>query len=128
MDYQFIRKLVKDVQEKDKEKILSILQNNGIETLALQEQAYVNVVDILQWNGKDLYVSAADLEHARKLIEELEMNSYLCSEKEAHSNGEKTELEKAEEEFYRKHKQNQIFAWCVIGLVILFMIFQFFAK
>ena len=109
MNYQFVRKLVKDVQEIDKEKILAVLQKNGIETMVLQEQDYRNVVDVLQWNSTDLYVSAADLECAKNLINKLEMNSYLCSDAESNIKSEKTEVEKAEEEFYRKHKQNQIF-------------------
>jgi hypothetical protein len=74
----------------------------------------------------EFYVSAADLDAARELIQEVGFEQNLCGEEETNANVQLSEVEKAEEEFYRKHKQNQLFVWVIIAGVVIFMILQLF--
>jgi hypothetical protein len=126
MDYSFVRRLVKNISETDADKIFQRLYENGIEVFGKKKDVFSNVTLGHVAEYAEFYVSAADLETARILVEGLGLGQYLCSKAEAQMSVEKSEVEKAEEEFYRKHKQNQIFAWAIIFLVIVFMVVQFF--
>lgn len=128
MDFSFIRKLVKAVSELEVRKIYQMLTVNGIEVFIKMKDGFSNMTleDVVE--SGELYVSAADLSYAREVVETLGLGQYLCDETEANENVGKSEVEKAEEEFYRKHKQNQIFAWVIIAGVIVFMMMQFFVK
>ncbi|MBQ3560043.1 MAG: hypothetical protein IJA07_11060 [Agathobacter sp.] len=133
MDYSFVRKLVKDISVEDAKKIYSLLSEKGIEIFVKVGDIYENMImehisEEIFVNNSDLYVSAADLVFARTLVEELGLGRCLCSETESNTNIEKSEVEKAEEEFYRKHKQNQIFAWVIIAGVVVLMVLQFFTR
>ena len=133
MDYSFVRKLVKEISVEEVKRIYSILSEKGIEIFVKVEDIYENMTmdDVSEetlLNNNGLYVSAADLVFARTLVEELGLGQCLCSETESNVNMEKSEVEKAEEEFYRKHKQNQIFAWVIIAGVVVFMMLHFFVK
>lgn len=126
MDYSFIRKLVKKVSAVNVEKTFQVLTSNGIEVFVKIADEYQNMtVDMISENT-DLYVSAADLEQARELMKAVGLGEYLCTEMEENASMAKSEVEKAEEEFYRKHRQNQIFAWVVIAGVVMLMIIQIF--
>ena len=124
MDYSFVRKLAKEAPKADADKIYQILTEKGIEVFAKSEEGYKHVAaeDFIDFN--DLYVSAADLEYAKMLVAEIGKKDVLCNEMEIDASMEKSEVEKAEEEFYRKHKQNQLFAGIIIIGVIIFMLFQ----
>lgn len=126
MQYDFIRKLSKDVSETDVKNIYKALTENGIEVFMKQDNGYCNMTDENSISKAELYVSAADLNVARELVRAQGLGQYLCSEDEFNENVGKSEVEKAEEEFYRKHKQNQVFALVIIAGVIIFMIMQFF--
>lgn len=125
MDYSFIRKIVNDIPSVDAKGIYETCLSNGIEVFVRKDNEYHNMsLEDLSENI-DMYVSAADFEYVKTLVTELGMKEFLCTDSESASAVVKSEVELAEEEFYRKHKQNQMFAWAVIILVILFMIFQF---
>lgn len=128
MDYSFIRRLTKNLEKDICKQIYNCLAEKGIEVFLKKENEYTNWSnDACKYAEEfDLYVSAADLEYARELVTSLGLDNVLCSEIEAAKGAEKSAVELAEEEFYRKHRQNQIFAWVVIAAVIVFMIFQFF--
>lgn len=124
MEFDFIRKLANNITNADSQKIYQILTDKGIEVFVKKENGFSNMTLNDSFEKNDLYVSAADLDFAITLVEGLGLGQYLCSEAEANVHVEKSEVEKAEEEFYRKHRQNQIFAWVIIAGVAVFMIFQ----
>ena len=125
MDYSFIRKVVQNIKKEDAEKIFNTCVANGVEVFIEKDNAFQNASLETVTEHVDLYVSAADFEFAKELVEGLNLTVYLCNDLESVENIKKTDIELAEEEFYRKHKQNQMFAWGVILLVILFLAFQF---
>lgn len=132
MAYSFVRKLVKDVPQTEASQICRTLMQSGIDVLHKRDEIY-EYVSLEELDTKEaavllqvLYVSAADLEYAKSLVKELGMEAFLCSEAEVNASMEMSEVEKAEAEFYRKHKQNQLFAGIIIVGVIVFMLFQVF--
>lgn len=132
MAYSFVRKLVKDVPQTEASQICRTLMQSGIDVLHKRDEIY-EYVSLEELDTKEaavllqvLYVSAADLEYAKSLVKELGMEAFLCSEAEVNAGMEMSEVEKAEAEFYRKHKQNQLFAGIIIVGVIVFMLFQVF--
>lgn len=126
MDYSFTRKLVKNVSEKDANTIYQSLIENGIEIFGKKNETFSNITLENMAEYTELYVSAADLDAARELVHEVGFEQNLCDEEEINANVQMSEVEKAEEEFYRKHKQNQLFAWVIIAGVVIFMILQLF--
>ena len=128
MDYSFVRKVVKDIPVVKAQKLYQTLASNGIEVFEKKDDAYHNMTMDMISENSDLYVSAADLEYAREVIKGIGLEEYLCSELEMSGGTVKSEVEKAEEEFYRKHKQNQVFAIVIIAGVIVVMFMQFFLK
>ncbi len=128
MDYSFVRKVVKDIPVVKAQKLYQTLASNGIEVFEKNDDAYQNMTMDMISENNDLYVSAADLEYAREVIKGVGLEEYLCSELEMSASTVKSEVEKAEEEFYRKHKQNQVFAIVIIAGVIVVMLMQFFLK
>lgn len=125
MDYSFVRKLAKNIAVEDRSKVYQCLIANGVEVFLKKENDYFNATDECLQEYDAFYVSAADLVFARTLISEIGHETYLCSDTETNSDIKKSHVELAEEEFYRKHKQNQVLAWGLIAAVIIFMIFQF---
>lgn len=128
MDYSFVRKVVKNIPAVNAQKLYQALTSNGIEVFEKKDDAYHNMTMDMISENSDLYVSAADLEYAREVIKGVGLEEYLCSELEMSGSTVKSEVEKAEEEFYRKHKQNQVFAIVIIAGVIVVMLMQFFLK
>lgn len=128
MDYSFVRKVVKNIPVVNAQKLYQTLTSNGIEVFEKKDDAYHNMtLDMISENN-DLYVSAADLAAAIEYINELGLQEYLCKDTETKVNVAMSDVEKAEEEFYRKHKQNQLFALVIIAVVVIFMLMQFFLK
>ena len=125
MDYSFIRKIVHNISDIEAKKIYEICLEKGIEVFVEKNMEYHNLSIENLAEYKELYVSAADYEYTKSLVKDLGLVEYLCSESESSESIEKNAVELAEEEFYRKHKQNQMFAWGVIVLVIIFLVFQF---
>lgn len=133
MDYSFIRKLTRNVTSTDARQLYLVLQENGVEVFIQKGDNYYNLTEenVTVGNNSELnewYVSAADVSFARSVVTENGLEHLLCSENEANRQVSKSEIEKAEEEFYRKHKQNQRFAWIIIIGVIIFMGIQFFIQ
>ncbi len=127
MDYSFVRRLTSNIEVNTCKRIFNYLSENGIEVFIKNGHEYTNwSSDACEYAEEcDLYVSAADLEFARGLVTGIGLEKVLCTEKEISKGVEKSPVEKAEEEFYRKHKQNQVFAWAVIAGVIIYMFFHF---
>ena len=125
MDYSFVRKLVKNISKENANAIYKCFVTKGIELFVTKGEAFSNITLENLDENIDLYVSAADLTYAQMLVKEIGLENYLCNEAETKVETVKSEVELAEEEFYRKHKQNQLFAWGIILLVIGFIIVQF---
>lgn len=126
MDYGFVRELTVEVSEENRRNIYQVLSEKGIEVFGKKDNAVLNVTHENITEFFKLCVSAADLDMARVLVVELGLENLLCSDEVSMKASGMSEVEKAEEEFYRKHKQNQTFAGIIIAVVIVFLIFNFF--
>lgn len=126
MDYSFVRKLIKDASSEEILAIYTALQANGLEVYIQSEEAYQALTDASSCENGELYVSAADETYARQLISELGYEGLLCTQAENIVDAQMSEVEKAEEEYYRKHRQNQLLAGLLIAVVVVFMVIQFF--
>ena len=119
MDYRFVRKLVKNISETDGKEILLALQEKEIEIFVQANDEYLNLTEISNCQAGELYVSAADEAYAKELLRGLGYDKYLCTQEESTACAEMTEVEKAEAEYYKKHKQNQMLALLLIGAVLM---------
>lgn len=126
MDYSFVRKLIKDASSAEVLAIYTALQENGLEVYIQSEEAYQAMTDASSCENGELYVSAADEIYARRLISELGYEGLLCKQEESIADAQMSEVEKAEEEYYRKHRQNQLLAGLLIGVVVVYMLIRFF--
>ena len=127
MDYSFIRKLTKKVSEIEARDIFEKLSKHSIEVFIKEDTSFRNVLDQDDISERELFVSDADLSFSRELLSEIGLLNVLCDDKESNASTIKSEVEKAEEEFYRKHKQNQMMGWIIILAVCAFLLFRFIA-
>lgn len=124
MDYRFIRKLILAEETEIEAKISQALQAEGIEVFIREpgETVFYNLPAGMHSTDGCLYVSAADLERARELVTEAGYGDCLTDGEMPE--GIKTELEKAEEAYYKKRKWLYIECAVVIVAGILWMLYQ----
>ncbi len=119
MNFEFIRMLVKEVPEEHLDTIMTSLTAANLEVYAKAEGgSYNNTAESSTCKDSNIYVSAADLNHAKEIVEKLGFGSYICSPEE--SMVEKSELQKAEEEFFRKQKRQQLICLLLMAVAVVY--------
>ena len=138
MNYEYMRKLTNRVSLDIHDKIVKRLLEKDIEVYEKTTNDSFRGIAILNMSGAErrfsidnpddgcisdvLYVSAADLEYARRCVTELGMEQYLCPLEETQV--VKSEAEKAEEEYYKKRKIRLIECAVVILAAAIYMIYK----
>lgn len=123
MNFEFIRKLLKNVPEEQVNDAVTALMNANLEVyMKVRGDSYKTMADSDECKDGDIYVSAADLEAAKVIVEGLGLQEFICSAKE--SVVVKSELQKAEEEFIRKNKRQQILCLIIMAAVVVYWVVQ----
>lgn len=123
MNFEFIRMLVKEVPDEHLDTVITSLTAANLEVYAKTgEGSYKHTVDSGDYEDHNIYVSAADMEHAKQIVDELGFGRWICSPEE--SVVVKSELQRAQEEFVRKQKRQQVLCLILMAAVAVYWVIK----
>lgn len=122
MEYEFMRRLTKNLPAELLGQALAVLLEQGIEVYTeaaadKEKVCYMAVDSAEQFRGGDIYIPAADRERAIELLNRLGAAGYICEDPV--ESLQMTEAQRLEADMIRRHRRNM--AICLVVIVFVFI-------
>lgn len=125
MEFEFIRRLVKDVPQEQVIPFVEALFEEGMELYQKAEgDSYRIMSSTDECEEGDVYICASDWGRGKEIAIRMELLPYLCTPQEARV--VRSELEIAEEKYFRKQKRQQVFCLVLMAGVAIYWLVKAF--